>query len=360
MKTIFGLLVATSVIVCCSNNNSTTDGGSDAALGDSGDPTKACSDEAAAVCALRDSCSPNYNNALVYGNTATCQTRVTTTCVNALAAKGTGNNAAHVEACAAAYPGENCADFFDNNPTAACVPPAGTLANGAACGASAQCTSTYCAIGEYAVCGTCANLPAVGDACQVQADCGRDLACATPAATGDGGAPGGKCAAWVAASGSCLTGYSPCQSGYSCVGDDEATMAHGTCQAAGSTVGAACDGSRKTMAGCDAEMGLACIPTAKGSAVGTCQNISLVGAGATCGDIGAAPITGVAACEASGLCKKAAPTDTSGTCVAAAADNAACDNDPSKGPPCLAPAKCVVTGNGTAGTCTVPNAATCM
>ncbi|HEX4516333.1 MAG TPA: hypothetical protein VH054_22450 [Polyangiaceae bacterium] len=354
-----------AVVVACSNNDSVNDAGTDASTGDaggdSGDPTKACNDEATALCGLRDSCSPGYDIMLVYGSTPTCVSRVAQACIGALSAKGTGNDASLVETCAGAYPSETCTSFFDGDPVAACVPTAGTLATGAACGASAQCASTYCAVTSTTVCGTCQPLPAAGTACQMQADCGRDLACATPTlAVGDAGVPAPKCAAFVASGGSCLTGYQPCQAGLSCVGDDEATMKNGTCQTSGATVGAACDGTRKTAPGCFADLGLVCIPTAKGSAVGTCKNIQIVSTGATCGAIGSMPITGFAVCGASGLCKKAASTDTNGTCVAAAADGAACDSDPANGPPCLSPAKCVSTGSGTAGTCTPPNASTCM
>jgi hypothetical protein len=357
MRSFLSVFSFTLLLASCSNNSSAVDGGTDAP---SGDPTKACNDEATALCALRDSCSPGYNNAVVYGSASTCQTRAALTCVNALGAKNTGNNPSHVEGCASAYPSEACVDFFDDNPVTACVPPAGTLANGAPCGASAQCTSAYCAVTATTVCGTCQPLPTAGAACQIEADCGRDLACATPTvAAGDAGIPAPKCAAWVAANGACLTGYQPCQNGLSCVGDNEATMTQGSCKPTGATVGAACDASRKTMAGCDNAVGLVCIPTAKGSAVGTCQKITIASSSAPCGDIGSAPITGFAVCSASGLCKKAAPTDTSGTCVAAAADGAPCDSDPSKGPPCLTPAKCVASA-GTAGTCTLPNASTCM
>jgi hypothetical protein len=297
-----------------------------------------------------------------YGTSSVCQTRTAQTCVNGLAAKGTGNTLALVDACAAAYPSEMCSDYYDGNPIAACVPKMGTLTNGTACGGPAQCASTYCAVSQYQVCGTCATLPVAGATCQVQADCGRDLACAIPnLASDDGGlASSGLCQPFVALNGSCLTGYHPCQNGLACVGDDEATMTNGTCQTQGATVAAACDATRKTAANCDTNLGLACIPTAKGSGVGTCQTITLVAAGATCGDIGAAPITGVADCTSGGLCQKAAGA-TSGTCVAAAADGAACDNDSSVGPPCLTPAKCVVPSGsqGTAGTCMVPDAASC-
>jgi hypothetical protein len=115
------------------------------------------------------------------------------------------------------------------------------------------------------------------------------------------------------------------------------------------------------MPNCENSLGLVCIPAMKGSAVGTCKAITLVAANAACGDVGSMPITGFTECQAGGLCKKAAPTDTTGTCVAPAADGMACDDDPTKGPPCLAPAKCVPSVKGmTAGTCTVPDASKCM
>jgi hypothetical protein len=319
-------------------------------------PQKACAEQAQALCALRETCSPGFDVKKSFGTSAVCEGRLAQVCVNGLDAMGTGNSPAHVEACAAAYPGEACVDLGDNNPVAACVPPAGTLATGAACGAAAQCASTYCAVAQYQVCGTCQPLPVVGAACQIQADCGRDLACATP-----NGATAGTCAAFVAAGGACLGGQSPCQSGLACVGDDPATMTMGTCQAQGTTAGAACDASRNTAPNCDASFGVTCIPTAKGSPIGTCQATKLVAAGAACGNIGAMPITGFAACNNGGLCKKAAPTDNTGTCVAPAADGAACDNDAANGPPCLAPARCVIPSGspGTSGTCTMPNASTC-
>lgn len=341
-----------------STSSSTTAAGGTGPTG-----TEACATEAAAVCTLRDTCAPGYDNKVVYGSEATCQTRTAQVCVNALDATGTGNTAAKVEACATAYPTEACADFFDGNPVMACVPAAGTLATGKPCGASAQCESTYCAVTSTSVCATCQPLPVAGATCVVEADCGRDMACATPTIdVGDAGVPtSGKCVAWAASGAACLTGYNPCGAGLSCVGDDEATMTMGTCQAAGATVGAACQTTRKSVAGCYGDLGLVCIAPAGANGMGTCVAIAIVGNGAPCGDTGT-PVTGYAVCGTSGLCKKAVSTDTTGTCVAAAADGAACDSNPSIGPPCLSPAKCVppAGSSGTAGTCTVPNAATCM
>jgi hypothetical protein len=325
--------------------------------------TKACDDEAAAVCTLRNTCSPNYDVQRVYGTEAACQSRTAQTCVNSLDAMGQGNTPTKVEACATAYPTEMCSDFFDDNPTA-CPQVMGTLAMGAACGAPGQCTSGFCDVTEYAVCGTCQPMPAAGATCVVQADCGRDLACATPTiSVADAGIPtSGLCAAYVASGGACLTGYKPCAAGLACVGDVEATMTTGICMAQGATVGAMCQTTRNTVANCDPDLGLVCIAPAGMMGMGTCVAITIVGPGKVCGETGGPPATGFAVCSASGLCVKAAPTDLSGTCKAAAADGAPCDNDPSIGPPCLAPAKCVIAAGstGTAGTCTVPNAATCM
>jgi hypothetical protein len=335
------------------------DGGSDMTSA----AATACFAQANALCTLRSTCSPNYGIEKNYGSSSVCVTRTADNCVSSLAASGTGNTPAFVDACAAAYPSETCVDYYDGNPVAACEPKAGTLANGAACSFAAQCTSSYCAIPEYQSCGTCATLPVAGASCQVAADCGRDFACAIPTlASDDGGlASSGLCQPFVALNGSCLTGYHPCQNGLTCVGEDETTMTTGTCQTQGATLSAACDSTRKTMANCDANLGLACIPTAKGSGIGTCQAITLVAAGATCGNLGMAPITSVADCMNGGLCKKPDGAST-GTCVAAAADGAACDNDSSIGPPCLSPAKCAVPSgsSGTAGTCTLPNAVACM
>lgn len=333
-------------------------GGSTATTTSSGpSAAMACADLAHAQCTERETCSMDgFLNKRTYGDEATCEARVAPTCVANLGAKGTAQTPAKIEGCVAQFSSYTCTDFLDGNPPAGCVPPAGTLANGAACGASAQCSSSYCSIPQDQVCGTCAALPVAGAPCQIGADCGRNLACATPT-----GASSGTCAPFALSGAACLTGTSPCAAGLACVGDVEATKTMGSCKPQGTKVGDACDGSRKTLANCDGTLGLVCIPAAKGSPVGTCQNITLVDAGATCGDVGAMPITGFADCHSGAVCIKNAPADPTGKCVAPAADGAACDSDPAKGPPCLAPARCVPTSStGTAGTCKVPDATKCM
>jgi hypothetical protein len=324
---------------------------------------KACADAAHASCTELDTCSQNgFLNAVLYGSEATCETRTALPCPSSLAATGTAQTPAHLELCVATYPAVTCTDFLDGNPTTACVPPAGSLAMGAPCGAAGQCMSTFCATGSYQVCGTCEPLPAAGSVCQSSGDCGRDLACVKPANASPQAE--GKCAAFVAAGSACLTGVAPCAAGLACVGDSTVTMTMGTCQAAAKALMAPCDAVRKTMPNCDGDLGLVCIPSAKGTAIGTCQAIQLADAGAPCGILGSMPVTGYAECKAGAACIKATLASLGGTCVAPAADGAACDSDPTKGPTCLAPAKCVPAKGSpqgtTAGTCTVPDPAKCM
>jgi len=306
---------------------------------------QACMDLVHVECTQRDKCSLNsFLNDRNWGSEANCESRNLAPCVSALMAMGTAQTPAHIEACVAAYPTYTCTDFFDINPPAACIAPAGSVAMGGACGANAQCTTGFCAVADHEVCGTCKTLPVAGATCQVQGDCGRDLACAIPV-----GMTSGTCAAFVAGGGMCLTGSAPCQNGFACVGEVIATSTKGTCTAEGSTVGAACDSSRKTAASCNAAMGLFCKPNAGGSTIGTCAAITLAMPGQACGAMGT-PVTGFAECGSSGLC-------VNKLCVAPAADNAACDSV--NGPPCLLPAQCVPTGTGTAGTCKLPDATQC-
>ncbi len=309
-----------------------------------------CATSAHATCAKRDSCSTNgFSNDHVYGSESICEMRAAAGCDDNLNAAGAGPSVA--VACSAAMMTETCTDFFDDDPPMACI-TTGTQPTGAACGQNGQCASTFCALGPLAVCGTCQPLPAAGATCLAVADCGRDMACVKPA--GSTTLTQGTCAPWVLENDPCDSTKS-CADGLDCVG---ATTT--TCQKSGATVDAACDRSQKTAAACDANLGLTCIPTGAGSSVGTCQTVQLVAANATCGVMGT-PVTSVADCSDGGLCVKAMPTDKTGTCAAPAADGAACNADPSMGPPCLSPAKCVPTAAGmTAGTCTMPHAATCM
>lgn len=320
---------------CGTTSPTSPDAASDAAS-DAGNA--ACADLAAARCQKRDMCTGGLGNERQYGDLTTCKARDVLGCEAALGAPGTSATPAFYESCSQAIGGESCGDWFGNAPPAACVPAPGARANGQACSFNAQCASTWCAVPKGAACGACAALPKVGDACDTTADCGRGLLCA----------PANTCATPVQASGTCDSSR-PCAAGLTCVG--ETKTAPGACMAAGATAGAACDPKHQTAAGCDGNLGLACIGT-------TCAKIQLVGAGAPCGALtDAGTVEDVAACTGGALCVMPQGSK-SGNCVAPAADGAACDA--TNGPPCLAPARCVTASDAsTAGVCTLPSSNAC-
>jgi hypothetical protein len=314
---------------------------------------QACADLAHATCSARDSCSNNFLNPRDYGTEAVCEARTGSSCVAGLAVPDTAATPESREACAQAFGSgiESCLDLFEDNPAPACEAPTGGGATGESCSVPAQCASMFCAVADNQVCGTCQPQPTAGATCTVNTDCGRDLGCAI------GSGATGVCAAWVAQGSACLTGVEPCAPQLACMGDNPTTSTHGTCVPTVAGVGSACDGSRKDAPPCDGDLGLACIPSGTGTTIGTCQMVSLVGVGETCGSLGGPPTTGIADCAAGGLCVKGSASDRTGTCVAPAADGAPCDSV--LGPPCLLPAKCVPTTAGTAGTCTLPYVAAC-
>jgi hypothetical protein len=137
----------------------------------------------------------------------------------------------------------------------------------------------------------------------------------------------------------------PCANGLTCVG--ATATASGTCQAQVETADSACDPTHKTLPDCNDDDGLTCdTVTLK------CVQQPIASATQTCG-----VTSGVrTACSAGSSC--VIPTGTTtGTCVAPAADNAACDT--ATGPNCFFPAKCI-TGTGvTSGTCELPGSMTC-
>jgi hypothetical protein len=347
--------------------------------GGDGSIASACADSARARCQKDDACTGATYNPIHYGDEATCEARTAALCVTSLSAPGTGATPASVEACAQAIPSESCDDFYGVKPVAACATPKGTLANGTPCVTSSQCQSTYCATGAYVVCGQCAAVPQAGDACTYDGDCGDrgGLTCNDL----------GRCVAYGALDALCDKD-TPCGVDLSCVG--ATTNTQGTCQT-GVASGAPC-----TSAGphCDPTLNLVCVGT-------TCAAEPVVAGGQPCGDLNG----GLTRCAASGVCvvppsatpayEPAIPvppfdggfffdsgtgssdsgsppidagTDAGGAgdggttaksvCVAAAPDGQPCDI--TAGPPCLLPAKCVLTSDGgTAGTCRFPDSTTC-
>jgi hypothetical protein len=279
---------------------------------------QACSDLGNAICQRLNSCSAAFVTSN-YGDVATCAMRVNASCGQSIAANGTGLTPANRETCAMALPGASCEDLVDNNFPSACQAVAGHLANGTACTDSSQCQSTYCNLGTDGTCGACgAARQGAGGTCHRNDDCETGSTCKS-----------GTCVTPVKAGGTC-DGTHPCQTTLSC----KAGVC-GTPDAAGMPC---------SMGTCDAVAGLYCSSGAKA----VCTAYGLAKAGEPCGAVNGV----LTICAGGGHCSLNVGT-TMGTCEAAAADGAACND--MTGPSCLAPAVCGATSK----VCTLPNPANC-
>jgi hypothetical protein len=296
----------------------------------------ACADLAKAECAKRVACTNKINATgagilRAFGTMDACLTREALQCMATLTAPDSGHSTTKIEACVGAYAKLSCDDFYDANPPDACR-PAGTRDNGGACDYGAQCKSGYCSNVKMALCGTCADAPAVGASC-ASSDCARDqicdgttTTCKTPGKVGDP-CDGDEC------------GY---ELNCSAVG----VLATGskTCQTTIDALGTACGG---TMPLCDSLQGLFCAGVV---AMKTCIAQTFVADGMPCGVV----TGGYASCLGGGCYtdKGVVGSGETGTCKANAADDASCDTV--TGPGCQLPARCVVKGGGSSGKCTVP------
>jgi hypothetical protein len=300
-----------AVVVACSGSSST------------GTTTieQACADAASAACQRYQSCSA----ALVtfeFGDVGTCQTRVSTQCRTRLAAPDEASTPNTLEACVAKFPQVACDKLFSNDPPSECLPPAGTRAQGAACGDDSQCQSAFCGIDTNKVCGTCQSAPAAGAACIGQR-CVPGLVCDAQT----------KCVKPGAIDSACDSA-SPCTPGLVCF--------RRKCVAAPGQ-GAPCDPAGISDPTCDLSQGLYCDPTSH-----TCKQAAFGNAGDPCGIVDST----YRACSGSTYCNASSALGK-GTCQPKAADGAACSTDVSKGAPCLAPAVC------NNGTCTLGDPAAC-
>jgi hypothetical protein len=303
------------------------------ACGSSGPSAQtACALRATDQCTELMMCSAAALN-IVWGDLQTCETRETLACVNSLAAPKTAQTPDNQENCGKELATQACPAFLGGvTDPQDCLPPDGPGSNGTACSFAAECSSGFCAIPPYGLCGLCADQPAAGASC-VDAGCADTMKCV--AATSE-------CQVPVGSGGQCSTAL-PCGAGYACVPD-----AGGTCMARGTTTGAACDLDNKTAPNCDPDSGLTCDGTTK-----MCVAQPLVGGGEPCGLIDEVDTE----CSGGGICIRASGSAT-GTCSAPASDGSACDTV--NGPPCLLPAKCVTGGSAvTAGTCGQPGSMTC-
>ncbi len=304
-------------------------GGAAGGAGPSGQ--QACSDGAKAVCDAYQSCSNGFLISYVYGDMATCVSVRTELCLTSLDAPGTGSTPATKEACAKETPKESCTDLVDLNDVGTCVTPMGTLENGAACGAAAQCKTAWCEVGPDAVCGKCAALPKVGDACDTGLQCASGQTCNTNTS---------KCQVPIQEGGAC-SADATCDVFLGC--DDGGTgTGNGTCKALPAKNGASCDPA----IGCDVLRGFLCYPPGN-----TCGPIAYADPGKPCGLVTS---TSYAVCTSSAICNIPSGS-AAGTCVVPVGEGKDCDT--SFGPSCTTGLTCVGP-NGT-GKCTKYDPTTC-
>jgi len=277
---------------------------------------QACTDAATALCTQLQNCEGPVVT-IGYGDLATCQARAKLSCTPALMAPGTSQTPEHLDGCAKAAAAVSCGQLFSRDTPDACKPKSGTLADGRGCGDDPQCANSYCKKSANEVCGVCSARAAAGAACDGNDDCDYKLVCAM-----------GLCVAPGAVGASCDDGH-PCVTPNVC----SASLC-----AAPVGAGMACDPVIKN---CDGTQGLYCDPQTR-----LCKPAGFAEPGGSCGVVNG----GYVACSGGGHCKLGVGS-LMGTCLAPAADGAACD--PTTGPDCLAPAQCV------SSVCKLPNAASC-
>lgn len=304
-----GLGVACTVEAPSAPAASTPDGGAPPGGGpgsrDPSDPTDppaptadaACAAWAAATCGKQTECQPRGLE-LLYGDAATCEARATLWCDRVTAS---GIAATAIAACTDAYGARACDDFYVVDEACSFR---GAAPAGAGCSLGAECASGSCSA-TGAVCGTCRDLAAEGQACGDGVPCEQELycldrVCRAPVARGDACVPTSR-TALCAIGLRCVDGRcaDPLPPGSACAGRE-----------------AACDGI------CDA---------------GRCRQLALVDAGARCDG------ANLALCR-EGVCRE-------GVCLANAADGQACDT--TRGAFCTWPAVC------DGGVCTLPAPGTC-
>jgi hypothetical protein len=268
-------------------------------------PAAGCEALARALCGTFAQCAPAAVD-LTYGGEDTCLSRVTLDCTAQRDAPGSGLDEEFLSDCANAIDG---CDALSGRTPEVCKTPPGDLAPGSACSFDAQCKGGRCIRDAGSDCGVCdARVPAGGSCAGDPAACEAGSVCAfaqTCVLLGDEGDP-------------CDVDQ-PCGPLLACV--------EGTCGIGGGE-GDACDDARP----CDASAALWCAPS------DTCEAVSFVAAGQTCGFVDGALVV----CEASAQCDG----EPEGTCIAVGEDGAACggvDDDA-----CLAPAVCA------SGSCVVP------
>jgi hypothetical protein len=284
---------------------------------------EACAELARALCTQASACTPARLTAQ-FGDLATCIARTSASCPIVFDVPFTSATPERIAQCARDITPLPC-DKLSAALPASCVPSPGGLPEGTACFDDAQCESTWCARNDDAPCGKCTLPLQLGNFCvdvglrndgTSQKTCGRDLVCVkdtclTPGRLGE----------------SCMS--SPCAIGLAC--------GEGFKCVPSPRVGDPCTDWNDQ---CDHDRGEYCHPETK-----VCAVVVAAAAGERCGYVR----DDYKVCAAGARC--IANPEGFDRCVPPAADGAACDR--SKGPDCLAPAKCFN------GVCMLPSATSC-
>jgi hypothetical protein len=265
---------------------------------------EACAAWADATVGALARCSPSFLQ-LLYGTREVALQRVKLLC-RYLELPGVNFPRRPVEPCVAALSTIRCDDYLDDRIPAACA-AVGDYRDGSRCIAGNQCASLFCEATGGA-CGSCRQLPGAGQGCLQNRFCATGLVCA----------PNVSCVVPGELEQNCDVDRQPCRGTLICSFDD-------TCQPRGH-VGSFCveraDCDEAAGAFCNTNL-TECVPYRLGTSCGvSAQDGSITG------------------CQATGFCQ------TGGTCLASAADGAACND--TTGPLCMPPATCA------GGTCQLP------
>lgn len=125
----------------------------------------ACDAYVTTVCNKLQECFPLALNS-TYSDVAQCMDQTKLSCMSALGAQGTGATTAALDACTTAFKSATCDVLLGGTVPDACKTPAGTLADGKACG-DLICDATR----------KCVEPGKQGDACSATKLCGRDVVC---------------------------------------------------------------------------------------------------------------------------------------------------------------------------------------
>src|SRR5262245_1265570 len=130
-----GLLL--SLFVGCTNNNPSQSQDAGVSV------DQACADYVAAYCGKLSQCAGPLFIPL-FGDVATCSSRLQVVCPATFAAPGTSATSAQMEVCAQAMNAASCDVLYQRESVPACEAMPGMVIDGMACGDDAQCMSTYC------------------------------------------------------------------------------------------------------------------------------------------------------------------------------------------------------------------------